>query len=260
MEQAEGRELSRRWLMAAAGAALLGAVLAGLARFHLTGVFDWPIQLAFNMPAGKWPLLDLAARSIDRFTMFQGVLLMALAAAAFARCNAPERVQLAACLFGASIAAVLSRLTQALLPQNPRPMFDPAIEFRAPIGADHEVLRDWSSFPSDHAALLMGIALAIFVLRPRLGLLAAAIAVVGGIARIYGGAHYMSDTIAGWLIAAVVVFSISALKLKLSPRLMQMAHERRGLLAAAGFFIAVEAAYLYDDIRQFLSGIAKHLL
>ena len=34
----------------------------------------------------------------------------------------------------------------------------------------------------------------------------------------------------------------------------------RGILAAAGFFIAVEASYLYDDIRQFLSGIAKHLL
>ncbi|HYG25443.1 MAG TPA: phosphatase PAP2 family protein, partial [Caulobacteraceae bacterium] len=220
----------------------------------------WPIQMVFNAPAQQSPLFDLAARSIDRFAMFQGVLLMSLAAGAFARCNGVERVRLVACLFGASFAAVISRLTQAMLPQNPRPLFDPAIDFRAPLGADHEMIADWSSFPSDHAALLMGIALAIFVLRPRLGLLAAAIAFVGGMARIYGGAHYMSDTIAGWLIAATVVFSIAALKPKLTPRLSQIAYERRGFLAMAGFFIAVEAAYLYDDIRQFLSGIAKHLL
>lgn len=256
----DGREFSRRTLVTIAGVSLLGAVLAGLMRFHAGPVFDWPIQMAINAPAGKSAALDLSLRAIDRFNMFQGVLLMSLAAAAFARSTAVQRLWLVAGVFGASVAAVLSRLTQALLPQNPRPIFDPAIDFRAPLGADHEMIRDWSSFPSDHAALLMGIALAIFVVRPRLGLLAAAIAVAGGLARIYGGAHYTTDTLAGWFISAAVVFSIAALKLKLPQRLAQIAWERRGILAAAGFFAAVEAAYLYDDIRQFLSGVAEHLL
>lgn len=255
----DGMAPSRRWWLAVAGLCLLGAVLAGLARFHLAPVFDWPIQMVFNAPAGKSAALDLGLRSIDRFAMFQGVLLMSLAAGAFARAEG-QRLRLVACVFGASVAAVLSRLTQALLPHNPRPIFDPAIDFRAPLGADHEMIRDWSSFPSDHAALLMGLALAIFVVRPKLGLLAAAIAIIGGLARIYGGAHYTTDTLAGWLIAASVVFSIAAFKLELPAKLAEMVRERRGILAAAGFFAAVEAAYLYDDIRQLLSGLAEHLL
>ena len=59
-----------------------------------------------------------------------------------------------------------------------------------------------SSFPSDHAAAAIAIAVAVFLLHRRIGLVVLAIALLVCYARVYVGAHYPGDVFAGALIGS----------------------------------------------------------
>ncbi|MBM0225831.1 phosphatase PAP2 family protein [Micromonospora sp. ATA51] len=60
------------------------------------------------------------------------------------------------------------------------------------------------SFPSDHATMAGAVAAGLLLVSWRLGLLAAPTAGVMGFARIYIGAHYPSDVLAGFAVGAAV--------------------------------------------------------
>ena len=61
-----------------------------------------------------------------------------------------------------------------------------------------------SSFPSDHAAAGVAIAVAVLLVHRRLGLLVIALAVLVCYARVFVGAHYPGDVLAGAGIGVVV--------------------------------------------------------
>ncbi|MGR6320579.1 phosphatase PAP2 family protein [Micromonospora soli] len=60
------------------------------------------------------------------------------------------------------------------------------------------------SFPSDHATMAGAVAAGLLLVSWRLGLLAVAAAAVMGFARIYIGAHYPADVLAGFGVGAGV--------------------------------------------------------
>ena len=60
------------------------------------------------------------------------------------------------------------------------------------------------SFPSDHATMAGAVAAGLLLVSWRLGLLAVAAAALMGFARIYIGAHYPSDVLAGFALGAAV--------------------------------------------------------
>ena len=53
------------------------------------------------------------------------------------------------------------------------------------------------SFPSDHATAAFAIAVAIFLRKPRWGIVAIAFATVLSVGRVAAGVHYPSDVLAG---------------------------------------------------------------
>lgn len=67
------------------------------------------------------------------------------------------------------------------------------------------------SFPSDHAAVAMSLAVVIYLWSPRAGMWFMLLAVLIGIARIFAGIHYPSDIIAGLFIGALVGYGIHKL-------------------------------------------------
>ena len=60
------------------------------------------------------------------------------------------------------------------------------------------------SFPSNHAVIVAAAAVVILVMHRGLGVLAVVLAVVMGISRVYVGAHYPHDVLAGYLLGGVV--------------------------------------------------------
>lgn len=66
------------------------------------------------------------------------------------------------------------------------------------------------SFPSGHAAVMAGLAVAVYALNPKWGVVLSVMAILTGLSRIVLGVHYPSDVLAGWVlgagIGALVVF------------------------------------------------------
>ncbi|MGC3862271.1 phosphatase PAP2 family protein [Micromonospora chersina] len=60
------------------------------------------------------------------------------------------------------------------------------------------------SFPSDHATMAGAVAAGLLLVSWRLGLLAVAAAAAMGFARVYIGAHYPADVLAGFAVGATV--------------------------------------------------------
>jgi undecaprenyl-diphosphatase len=248
---------ARRLRGAIALVAGLAAAALTLAHPMLKTALDLPVQAALNTPARLYPAVDYSLRIFDRFPLFQGVALMALLCGALVEARRRADVlQIVVGVVSASLAAVASRLVQHFLPPSPRPLYDPAIHFIPPLGADVGALHDWTSYPSDHAALLSGLACTLFLVRPRIGLFALAWVATLGLVRIYGGYHYLTDTIGGWLFGVAMVSAVSAAPLdRLEPAVV-FAWRHRFMAAALLFVAAVEAADMFDDIR----GMGKFIL
>jgi membrane-associated phospholipid phosphatase len=61
------------------------------------------------------------------------------------------------------------------------------------------------SFPSDHAVMAGAVAMGLFLVSRRLGLVALLAALLMAFTRVYVGAHYPQDVVAGLLLGAAVV-------------------------------------------------------
>lgn len=94
-----------------------------------------------------------------------------------------------------------------MLPFRPRPMTVAALHFQTPFGASDHGLINWSSFPSDHAAVFFALATSIFFVWRAAGI-AALVYVFLFIAmpRLYLGFHYPTDILGGALIGIALAF------------------------------------------------------
>lgn len=75
-----------------------------------------------------------------------------------------------------------------------------------------EVLIDGKSdysFVSDHATLAMAIAVALFMVNRRLGLVGIVLAVIAGFCRVYMGVHYPTDVIGGLALGTAVALLLA---------------------------------------------------
>ncbi|MTE19763.1 phosphatase PAP2 family protein [Streptomyces sp. TRM43335] len=90
--------------------------------------------------------------------------------------------------------------------------------------------RDFS-FVSDHATLAMALAVGIFMVNRRLGLVGILVAVFAGFCRIYMGVHYPTDVIGGLALGTAVTLLLAPAALALlTPLLRAVASSRAGWL------------------------------
>ncbi|MET9777331.1 phosphatase PAP2 family protein [Streptomyces sp. NPDC006367] len=71
------------------------------------------------------------------------------------------------------------------------------------------------SFVSDHATLVMALAVALFVANRKFGIGAIVLALFGGFARVYMGVHYPTDVIGGFALGTAVALLLSPVAMAL---------------------------------------------
>lgn len=168
-----------------------------------------------------------------------------------------RRTMLLGAIVGSLAGLFVARVLAYVAPMRVRPVLDSALHFRPPIGLPAQTnWTEWSSFPSDHAALFLALAWGIWCVSRRFGIgVFLYVLFVICIPRVYIGIHYTSDIFAGGLlgVASAALFQTKlARRWLLSPLLSWS--ERQPLLFYLMFsLLAFQIATLFWDIRVAMS-------
>jgi undecaprenyl-diphosphatase len=223
--------------------------------------FDRSILLYVNQFAGRDRTVDLLIFHLADLNLLKGVLFMACAWYFWFGRKGANRADVVALISIALLAVVVGRLLQLGLPGRLRPINEPTLALALPGHARPDVLRDWSSFPSDHAILFFAMAAALApISRLLAGVAAVWAAVVVCLPRLYLGYHYASDLIVGAIIGTTVAF----LFLILTPRRLTesvagLADRWPGPFYASAFVLTYGVGILMADMRQLAMQALKFL-
>ena len=152
---------------------------------------------------------------------------------------------------GSFLAILASRIVQNLS-ERPRPIYADIEGFVLPYGADSTIPADWSSFPSDTAALAFALATCVLLRSRLLGLCCVLWAIVVVSApRVYAGYHYPSDMIVGALLGILPVY----LSRKFMPKFIldksYRVHQKFAPLYYSALFVVLyTTTTMFFDIRQ----------
>lgn len=163
---------------------------------------------------------------------------------------------------GALLAVAISRIFQRLLPFHDRLVHAAGTGFVLPAGVDPKSLSDWSSFPSDHAALFFALSTAIWLQSRRLGLLASLwTSFVICLPRIYLGYHYPSDVLAGAALGVAIMAGthLWADSARWPTRIVDWSRAHQTAFYALAFLATYEITVLFYDLRA-LAEDSYHVL
>jgi membrane-associated phospholipid phosphatase len=248
------REASHGYLAlgcAAVFVLVLASAVAG------TNIIESSFMKWLNSFAARSAFLDHSIYALT-YVLFSGAILIAFMWYCwFASDRTEDRSLLLVGSFLIFVAGAVSRILQVTLPTHLRPLHDPALAFRPPLGVDSTILNRWNSFPSDHAAVYFGLALTVWLVRPRVGYVVFAVVLVLNLARVYVGVHYPTDVIGGGALGLFIVAALSRAPLLLSIADRLVSYERRApaYFYAFAFLVSNGMASLFDDLRSVIKGL-----
>jgi undecaprenyl-diphosphatase len=215
--------------------------------------FDLTILQVLNEFVGRWPEFDRFVAFLSWQNILKGGALVTVLWWAWFSGRERARELVLATLFGSFIAIAMTRFLASGLAFRPRPLANPELNFHVPIGLKAANLIEWSSFPSDHAALFVGLATGLCFISRRVGIGALAYTVVVILfPRLYGGIHHPTDLIVGGLIGVgcVVATCTHPGVEKISSRFLAFEKQRPALFYAALFLAFFEIAELFEGVRN----------
>lgn len=226
--------------------------------------FDIAVTQYLNQFAQRSANFDTAVTLLSESHAFKGGVICVLIWALWFVDDAktPERRRRLLTMFLSCLVAMLvARLGVNVLPFRPRPFMNEALGFHLPIGMERNSLGDWSSLPSDHAALFFSLATGLFLVDRRWGILALLHATfVIGLPRIYLGFHYATDILSGALIGVVSAVGCWFL-VQRRPDVLRpiewVQATRAWLFYAALFVVTFQIAEMFDSARRIGSALSK---
>lgn len=232
----------------------------------ITGV-DLHLFHLVNHWCGNWAVDRIVAYEQRNQLLNGGVMLAAYWWFWFAGPEPRRRVcrqRVIEALLGVLLALVLARTLAACLPFRMRPMYVAGIGYHAPSIPMDMNLENWSSFPSDMAALFFALSFGIYRLSRPLGSVLM-VWTAGWIClpRLYLGIHYPSDLVFGAMVGVATVWAVArTLQLRdavLGRWLMARvaAAEQRWPQAfyAAGFIVTFEITMIFNDVRDLVRAV-----
>ena len=213
-----------------------------------------------NRFARRFFVLDYIIRTIER-DMFSNLLLVTLAWYVWFKHTALQvRAGVLIGVLTSFSAGILSRGIQLTLPTHLRPLHNPTLHFQVPFAMDPTALNHWASFPSDHAAVLFGLAITIFLTDKAAGWLAFLAATIINVARVYLGFHNPSDILSGAMLGILLV--LLTYDLRRRPRVLHLfgaVTRNRALFYAVSFYVCFGIVTLFSDYRDTASGFIHGL-
>jgi membrane-associated phospholipid phosphatase len=173
---------------------------------------DWlnrPVAKAINNLTLDWEFANVLAFGVAYPTL-QGLAVVSLVWCCwFSGINAGSRAHIVSGTFAAILAGFIAYLVHQTLPTSPQPIFDPLLQLHVPAvfgDIDTTLSHNSHTFPSERATMLAGLAIAVFLIRPKLGLLALGCTMLADVSRVYLGLHYPTDIIGSYSLAAAIVW------------------------------------------------------
>lgn len=230
--------------------------------------FDVQVELFLNHYAGLYPRFDSVVSWVSQTPLIKGgPIIFLIWLSLFDRAKPGQLRKGFDLLLGSVIfsgaATIAARGLAIVLPFRTRPLATPFLAFHLPVGGSGALdYVNWSSFPSDHAAMFFGLATGILLVWRTAGLVAMVwAALVVCLPRLYLGEHWPSDILAGALlgILSTLIVRIPAVRQTIQ-RLVQTWYEKQPHTLFALLFIwSFEATNLFSDIRYIVTVVVKTL-
>lgn len=226
--------------------------------------FDQPILHFLNSFAHRSWIADGIITLIASNVFIDAGVLMAMfwwAWVEYGKKHPEIREILAGNLFVTTFAVILARFLALSLPYRERPVRNVLLHFQVPFTANPNEMIHWSSFPSDHAVLAFCIATGLWLVSRRLGALAIAYAFVTNVPRIYIGAHYPTDFLAGALLGmGLGLLSGTSTLRNVAHACLDFLDRYPPYLYAALFCWTFEIGEMFDSLRHIAVLAAKSVM
>jgi membrane-associated phospholipid phosphatase len=178
-----------------------------------------------------------------------------------------RRVRLLAGAVAIGSSGLVCRVLQRILPMiglgRTRPLYDPRLTgiIHWPIGLPPHMFEGNSSWPSDSAAWLFGLALLIWLHGgKRLGIPALCLATLSSLTRIPMGIHFFSDILCGAVIGASIVLASQRLPIpRVAFKILKLQRKWSVAFCVTMFIATYSLATFGADLRALASVIAHCL-
>lgn len=171
-----------------------------------------------------------------------------------------SRRRVVATVLGVMAALLIGKLIQLALPFRARPMHTPELGLLLPYGAPPTLMSGWTSFPSDHAIIFIGLCAGLFFISRRAGWLCLAyVLTVVLLPRLYLLLHYPTDLLAGAAIGATSVIAANHWLPHAKPVDWAMAQvqQRPEIAYPVMFVLSYQIAVLFDNVRAIALAAAR---
>ncbi|HEX3322519.1 MAG TPA: phosphatase PAP2 family protein [Terriglobales bacterium] len=165
-----------------------------------------------------------------------------------------RRTTIIATLAGTFLGLLATRTIALFLPYRTRPIYDTALvshplSFPIPDG-----LLNWSSFPSDHAAYFVAMAVGVVYLSRKLAIPAVLYVTLWiCLPRLYLGFHYLSDVLVGatiGLTASLACVHAQWLRTKVAPRTLSIVNRSPQVFYPLAFLFMFEIGSMFMSTRE----------